>query len=665
MHNGSENGWLSNGMVRLGANINSFFYFALAGLYNIIVEISSAEILSPSIVRQFFERVQLIIGVVMIFRLSITILQGIVDPDKATDSKAGMGNIIVRIITGLVLLSTLIPLKNLPNSKDSYQTNLKNHGILFGTMYEVQSRILNQNVIGKIVLKQEKSYEQENLKSMGEVMASSVLKSFFTPNLNADTDTTTTVDKDTGRFLDEDLFCTSKGEDYDDYDKYYDTNKTTGEILDMADEECGDYYAYNFNWFSSLLMVIIFDIIFILLCIETGKRAIKLAILRLIAPIPVISYMGSNSDMQSSRLGTWGQVLISTYVDLFVLLAMIFFAMSIISKIAADGLTIGTGNQAHEISIWAKLFIYVALLLFVKEGPKFIKQALGMKEEGSSFGSSLAAIAGAGALGAKKLAGGAYSKARGGSFRDGAGQFQSDNKFLAAKRSLDQNNENLQARKQGKQEIKQMDRDWNKGQKWYNKENPYRSQEFTNSVEARDQAKEEFETAKRDYYSMAESGMIKDAQTGRYRKATRDEMAAAYKKMDDKEGAYKGAQEYHDAMRKKHSKDAKREDQISFYKHNEGGTPASRAKAGNSSSNSYTATGSMPSNYESETLPRYEGSGSYSSIETPETNSTPVPSMENSRYTSEGNDSGTDFKVVSNTEYFDRNKQEQRGKNKS
>lgn len=648
MHNDSNPDPLDDMFVSMGASINRWFYWALAGLYGIIVEIAECKILSTELISGFFSRVQLIIGIFMMFRLSMTVLQGIVDPDKVVNSDSGMKNIIVKIITGLVFLSMLVPISNIPKNANKYEQNVKNNGILFGTLYEFQTRILEKDILGKLVLARNNE-EAEGMESgMGETLASAVLKSFLTPNMKSTVGTNVKVDPNTGRYKQSDLECKLSSLDSDHegyYDLWYSNTATTGELLDNATRECKrvgatgltdidgdqDRYQFNFSWFGSLIVVIIFVVIFILLCVEVAKRAIKLAILRLIAPIPIISYMGSNSDMRSSRLGAWIQLLITTYLDLFINLAMIFFAMSIIVSIATHGLAID--DKGNQISLLGKIFIYIALLLFVKEGPKFIKQALGMKDEGgngllSGLGKVAGVAAGAAALGGKKLAGGAYTKARGGSFREGAAQFQSNNKLFAAKRSLDENNEALQ----GKREIKQMDRNWKQGKKWYDEENPYSaySNEYAKTMKARDDAKEEAEKAAKDYYAISHSN------------ADEETIAEAYKNMTDKQGAYEGAQAVHEAMRKKHTKDAKREDQISFYKHNKNGNPVKLT----ATTKEETLTPSGPSMdnspYTSE-LYDYEGSGSYSSIDNSyQTSSEPAPepSMEGSGYTSEGMSSG-------------------------
>ena len=553
-------------------------YLVLAGVYNIIDEISRSTLLSSETISAFFDKVQIVIGIVMLFRLAVTILQGIVDPEKAADTQAGMGNIVTKVITGLVFLAMLVPLKNMPpdDQLNSYQKNVKYGGILFGTLYEFQDRVLQQHILTKLALGTKGNYTNDELKSMGDTMAAAVLKTFFTPNFKEGVGSDINIYEDKSDHLikydHNQLYCNP--DDSKAYSKYYEATKPT-EVLNMINKTCNgeDHFAFNFNWLTSFIIGILFTVVLIIICIEVAKRAIKLALLRLIAPIPVISYMGSNTDLQNSKLGNWIQMLITTYVDLFITLAIIFFCVSIINEIAIHGLKVG-GKQA---SIFAKVFIYIGLLLFAKDGPKFIKQALGMKDEGGGMLGGLAkglgAVGAASALGGKKLAAGAYTKARGGSFRDGAGQVQSDNKLLAFKRGLDQNNETLQNKKKAQREIKQMHNDWNKADKWWNEQQEagkdpanmfdgqtaenyekfYDNKEFAASAMAVDAADNEYKAAAENYKLKADQ-----------HKLTKTDI----KRLDDAEKTLQSKKDFHEKMRDSHAKDAKKQDQYKFRKYN-------------------------------------------------------------------------------------------------
>lgn len=432
MNNNTENHWYNDLLNHIPKFINQGIYLLLTGVYAVLINIADSEIISGATVSAFFSRVQLIIGVYMIFRLTVTALQGIVSPDQFTDSKSGVGSIITKIITGLALLTMLVPIA-IPKAEsemNSFEKNISSSGLLFGILYDFQHRILTQNVLAKLVLgTNTASSSSTELTDVGHDLSSIVLKSFFTPNLKEGEDENFEMEIGSdgiSRYKEEDLFCIvdekKEGNDAkevaDKYEEYYKSNNTT-EILNMINQGCEseyinlsgwDAYAFNFNWFVALIVGIIFLVVLVMLCIEVAKRAIKLALLRLIAPIPIISYMGSTkSNMDNGTLGAWIKTLTSTYIDLFLYLIVTFFAIFVIGEINKNGLVFGS-DASGTVVLFSKIFIYIGLLLFAQEAPKFLKQALGMKDDGGKgFFSGLGKMAGLGAAAAGAVGSGIAS----------------------------------------------------------------------------------------------------------------------------------------------------------------------------------------------------------------------------------------------------------------
>lgn len=413
MTNTTEQGWVNDAILSIGPFINTGIYWLLAVSYNILLLIANSELFTSETIIQIFNRVQLVIGVFMVFRLTMLVLQGIINPDTFTDSKSGASNIIVRIITSLALLTLLVPI-NIPKSAsemNSFEKRINNNGLLFGILYDFQYRVLSQNLLGNLILGTGATDSDDNVLNSGDSMASTVLTSFFTPNLI----TSNYKYNSNNHYDDDDLFC----KDYD-YDKFYNT-KNPSAILGMATESCdlkevsgmGGYegYAFNFSWFISLIVAIIFVVILLGMAVEVAKRAVKIAILRLIAPIPIISYMNPKSSMDNGSFGSWVKTLSSTYIELFINITIIYFAIFMINQIANGQLQFinSTSQKIGGFTIlMAKVFIFIGILLFAKEAPKFIKQALGMKDEGGKGWFS--GIVGAAGLGAAGL--GAIGSAR-------------------------------------------------------------------------------------------------------------------------------------------------------------------------------------------------------------------------------------------------------------
>lgn len=422
MTNTTGNHWYTRIIYIIPVTLNAGIYLLIAFIYEVLASVARAEIVASSSVAGVFTRIQLIIGVFMLFRLAISVLQGIVDPDKAMDSKTGMGSLIVKIIVCLTMLTLLVPISypKAYNSMNKFEKQVSTKGILFGVLYDFQDRIINGNVLAKLILN---TTNDSNNNATGAELSAVVLKTFLTPNLKEGA--ATKFELKIGKSGEPEYpkkywFCDAFETDGI-YDKYYKTSDPDT-LLAMTFEGCqkkgesdiGDnnYFAFNFNWFISLIVGILFLVVLVLITIEVAKRAIKLAILRLIAPIPILSYMAPKSDFQNGPMGAWIKTLFSTYLDLFIQLSTVYFAIFIIAEIRRQGGLEFDQQVSGIVWLFAHVFVYIGLLLFAKEAPKFLKQALGLKEEGGALGALGGTLAGAiGAVGSYKTAKDASRKA--------------------------------------------------------------------------------------------------------------------------------------------------------------------------------------------------------------------------------------------------------------
>ena len=149
------------------------------------------------------------------------------------------------------------------------------------------------------------------------------------------------------------------------------------EVYKQDCEDDDDEFLFEYNYVILFAGAGIVLYILIGFLIDVAIRSIKLSILRLISPIPVISYMANEKDQV---LNNWVKNLVSTYVDLFVRLAIIFLAFILIGDIL--------GGQSYlsddKIGIFTKIVISIALLIFIKIAPKYITDLLGIKSTGAN-----------------------------------------------------------------------------------------------------------------------------------------------------------------------------------------------------------------------------------------------------------------------------------------
>lgn len=411
-------------------------YVLLAGMYQVFFNVASAQLFESETIKNFYGRVQLIIGVFMVFKLAVSILQGIMDPDKFMNPKEGFGNFITRVVVALALLTVIVPI-NIPDveNANSFEKYLNNNGLLFGTLYSLQDRILSNNTLGRLILgttdnatntespdttgMTEAEIQQQKLTRSSRIFTSTILKAFLKinllpPEVRENDDETNKENWYCGSNLDDD------GKNAVESYQQLDVDPTTLLSMEVLTADCkvndsifdhlrnavswipilGGFventrYVFAFNWLASAIVGIVFLIILIGFTIDIAVRSIKLAVLRLLAPIPIISYIEPKSSKDGGMFSSWVKALTSTYLDLFLRLAIVYFVIFLIQDMIANGIIINeTGGLVGGFSI---IFIMLGLFFFAKMAPKFIKDALGLKGSMSNIGLS-GILGGAGAI---------------------------------------------------------------------------------------------------------------------------------------------------------------------------------------------------------------------------------------------------------------------------
>ena len=421
----SNAGTINDLFRSLGSALNRGAYFLLSIMYQIFFNVASAQLFENETIKNFYGRIQLIIGVFMVFKLSISILQGIMNPDQFMDPKSGFGSFITRVITALFLLTVLVPI-SIPDVEEanSYEKYINNNGILFGTLYSLQNRILSNNTLGRLILGttdgdvedtsndesdglSESERQNKKLEKSANIFTSTILKGFLRINMKPED---SWEDDDSNNR--ENWYC---GADLNDdaesaVETYNQLNVSPSILLNdnLVNADCDiekgflgvrflggkGGYVFLFDWLWSLFVGVIVLIIFVGFTVDIAIRSIKLAILRLLAPIPAISYIDPKSA-KDGMFASWVKALTSTYLDLFLRLAIVYFVIFLIQDMIVNGIIINTATGV--VGVFSFIFIVIGLLLFAKMAPKFITDALGLKGAMSNIGLS-GILGGAGAL---------------------------------------------------------------------------------------------------------------------------------------------------------------------------------------------------------------------------------------------------------------------------
>ena len=372
--------------------LDSIGYFFLGGIFNVFFTIANAQFFQGDVINTFYTRIQMILGIFMIFRISITLLQIIVNPDVFKDKQKGAGSIVMRIAVMLVLLTLIVPIEGISESDPNpLNQQIRTNGILFGFLNQVQNTVVQDNVLGKLILGYNVDEGGSNLQlngldSVGDVLTAEIAHAFITPTLNDDADANVVI---TSENYEEVTACPT------DIAPSLNPAVTSGALLDHINTTCmvdgNETYAFEYIGFGGLVCSIVMTIIVIGFTLDIAVRAIKLALLRLIAPIPIISYISPGQE-KDGAFGNWVKTLTSTYLSLFIRLIIIYFGIYLIILLRNGDLVTWIDS-----SVLANIFVIIGILVFMKEAPKFFQDMLGLKGDGKLF-SGIGTMLGAAAL---------------------------------------------------------------------------------------------------------------------------------------------------------------------------------------------------------------------------------------------------------------------------
>lgn len=120
---------LKEGFIGILLTLDTIIYWLIAGAFKIFMAIAGARLLSSSAYSEIANKIYVIVGVVMLFVLSYAILRGIIDPDKESKGEFS-SKMLGRIVTAVIGLA-IAP-------------------FLFNFMYQIQGKVLEEDVIGKL-----------------------------------------------------------------------------------------------------------------------------------------------------------------------------------------------------------------------------------------------------------------------------------------------------------------------------------------------------------------------------------------------------------------------------------------------------------------------------------------------------------------------------------
>lgn len=281
-----------------------------------------------------FQRVEFILGLFMLFRLTFAAIEYLVNPDNMTDKQKGIGNIIKKVLIVIVLLGST--------------------RFLFSEAYKLQDKLIDSRIVEKIILpnfsfsKDEDGNEYEH----GATIAWYAFKQFYTLKTVTATCPNNHIEKLEGTFL---------------------SRHKLDNAYVCINEKDGDEYVINFNGFVALAVGIVLLWMIIMYTIQVGIRVIQLAYLEIIAPIPIMMYLMPKGE---EKITKWAQQCLSTFLDFFIRLAIIDLVILVCASLISEESQFV--NYFDATGTWESGYIIVmmiiALFAFAKKVPELLKE---------------------------------------------------------------------------------------------------------------------------------------------------------------------------------------------------------------------------------------------------------------------------------------------------
>ena len=331
--------------------IDHAVYSLISVLFQVIFDISNF-MLDNEFFDGFYNNIYLILSIIMMFRVMISLLAYLVNPDKVNDGKVGAGKLIQRVMLSLAML-LMIPW-------------------FFKTMFRIQNPVL-ENLIPNLVLGSTTDVSAIKEDSeFGRNMSWKIYSAFF----NYDSDCYSDADQKNVNNIteqDDEIFpgvSDKFNATLNDINKYCENNKKI----------------YEYHYTPVLPLLVGGFLLYILLgfAVKIAIRCFKLIVLRFIAPIPIISYMNPESS-SSGAFNTWIKTTFKTWLSVFLYVGVVYFVVMLVTKVilgkngAIYKLFVDISDKGFLRGMLFLIFMILGLFYFAKQFPEFLTKALGLK----------------------------------------------------------------------------------------------------------------------------------------------------------------------------------------------------------------------------------------------------------------------------------------------
>lgn len=357
--------WIVDQIINLLLTLDTVVYGINVLLFDLFMAVARARF-SKTIYDNFLNNIYVIIGIFMIFRVAFSLIQMLANPDMIADKEKGVGKIASRIVICFALI-IMVP-------------------TIFDLAYSLQDAIIEDNLIPQLILGKENA--STTINNHGKKMSIDVFKGMLniSPELNNSNDPKVTA-----------CNLAIKDPAYSTIGSLKQVSSSGGKVNCFTDKISvggSNIRIYDYKMLVSTIATGMVAWLMVGFCIDVSLRLIKLMFLQLIAPVCIVTYVGGGKDNSFNK---WMKMTISSYVNVFVKIIVIYFIIYLASQVSTNLKALGLTNVPL-----GQVAVILGLLVFAKNAPKLIGDLFGVKmdEESGFKGIAKTALLGGAALAA-------------------------------------------------------------------------------------------------------------------------------------------------------------------------------------------------------------------------------------------------------------------------
>lgn len=349
---------------KLIIGIVSVIYSVAYYLYQIFLALANVNVFDGKIFENIVSKLYIVIGVVTLFALAYNFLTYIIDPNK-NKSGAEIEKLIKNTVTSFIMI-ILCPL-------------------IFKYAIGFQEAVLTQNFIGKVFSEQTLSAStNDDMSNRVSSITVDIFREFFTAGSGSS-------DSQKNKTEYKSLKCENKTYDCSDEDDC--KLSTVDEYVNCS----GDFMMYkafawniylgkvDFNWFVAAGVGIYLCYVLICFCFDMASRQVKLIFYQIISPICISCRLIPSKE---KVFKTWATATFKTWAGVFTRLALLCISVLLIEKIN-DSWGVSLSSEICKnikcsagVQTFAKIFLILACVTFLKEGAKLISDLFGFDDVG-------------------------------------------------------------------------------------------------------------------------------------------------------------------------------------------------------------------------------------------------------------------------------------------